>query len=223
MRRRWPTVVVATMLVVALSGCAAPASAPTIAPSGQPARVIPATTVAVNPTPVASLDAGPSPGDLRDVVWSDVAVPGAFCAINDAVALDEDQGKAVSQTWGSVQVDLFHEEYGNLLGDDGLEAAVTVLCENGGGTGAGVLQYALVVYADVDDRLLAVGTLVPQRQLPAQLPTLVSVAAWGDQHVVVEERWYRSSDSTCCPSGVAETTWTWVEGNPVPGATHIIG
>lgn len=70
--------------------------------------------------------------------------------------------------------------------------------------------------------LTALGSLVAKRQPPAQLPTTLVIKEWRTDTLTVEELWYRPGDATCCPSGVAEVTWTWRDGVPTPGPAHVL-
>lgn len=175
----------------------------------------------VGPSPGAA-DLGVAAGDLQQMDWDAVSLPPGFCGIPTVTQLDGGMARASSETWGPVTVAWFDVSYGDLVGDDADEAVVSAYCDNGGGTGSSTLEYALVTYAVRGGRLIGLGTLTAQVQEANQLPTTLSVQEWGEQSLVVNEHYYRASDATCCPSGVAETTWTWDGDIPSPGAPHVL-
>jgi hypothetical protein len=168
------------------------------------------------------VDLGVAVTDLRQLDWDRVPVPPGFCGIPTVVQIDGGMAKAASGTWGRVTVGVFGVTYGDLLEDDADEAAVNVYCDNGGGTGASTLEYGIVVYTGRAGRLTSLGVLSAQMQEANQLPTTLSVQEWSDRSLLVTEHYYRVSDSTCCPSGTAETRWTWEDDSPTPGAPHVI-
>jgi hypothetical protein len=51
----------------------------------------------------------------------------------------------------------------------------------------------------------------------------MAIEEWRPGALVVAEKWYRSSDSTCCPSGLAEVVWTWEDESLVPGPVRVTG
>jgi hypothetical protein len=112
--------------------------------------------------------------------------------------------------------------YGDLLEDEKEEAAVAVVCDNGGGTGSGLLESGIVLFAERDGRLISVGTVTARKQYEGQLPTLISVKEWRKPSIIVSESYFRASDATCCPSGRAETDWIWTEESLSPGATRVL-
>jgi hypothetical protein len=93
-----------------------------------------------------------------------------------------------------------------------------VLCDSGGGTSASVLRYGYVLLADHGGQLEYLGAIIPQLQREdAYTATALSIQRMGGQQVVVEERWHRHDDATCCPTGRATTEWTLESGRIRPG------
>ena len=182
---------------------------------------------------VPSVSAAPTPSveqlgvvvsDLHQLDWEAAPLPPGFCGIPTVTRLSQGMARTTSATWGPVTVAVVEVTYGDLLGDDAEEAAADLYCDNGGGTGSSTLEYGIVVYGSRAGQLVSLGTLTPQVQDPGLLPTPLSVTGWRKHSLVVTEYYYRAPDATCCPSGVAETTWTWTseDGVPSPGAPHVL-
>lgn len=133
-----------------------------------------------------------------------------------------DEATAISRTWGRVHLFRFKPVvYGDLEGDRRSEAGVNVLCDNGGGTAAGDLAFALVVFEGVHGRLIAIGTVTPQKNPPDVHPTWFRKVKLTRGRVIVHEAWFRPSDSTCCPTGTAVTVWTLENGHLTAGPPRI--
>ncbi len=166
---------------------------------------------------------GAAPADLHDVDWARVPVPGDFCGVPGLVTFKGGEATATSRTWGPVH--LFRRDegmvYGDIEGDQRSEAAVSVGCDNGGGTAAGQLAFAFVVFEGVQGRLIAIGTVTPQKNPPDQHTTLLWKLQMTRGRLIAHENWYRPMDPTCCPTGKAETIWTVKDGHLTPGAPHI--
>ncbi len=164
---------------------------------------------------------GAAPEDLRDVDWDAVRIPGDFCSVPGAVRLRDGGAKASSDVWGTVHVGS-HEKagYGDIDGDRREEAVIHVSCDNGGGTASGRLASAAVVFTHIGSRLIALGTVIPQKDPPQANPTRLYAEAKPGR-VVAREFWYRPTDGTCCPSGEATTIWKLRGGKLMPGAPHI--
>jgi hypothetical protein len=174
---------------------------------------------------------GAAPADLHDVDWERVPVPGDFCGIPGLVTFKRlrlagfkgGEATATSRTWGPVH--LFRRDevmvYGDIEGDQRSEAAVSVVCDNGGGTAAGQLAFAYMVFEGVQGRLIAIGTVTPQKNPPHVHVTLLSELQMTRGRLTAHENWYRPMDPNCCPTGKAETIWTVKDGHLTPGAPHI--
>jgi hypothetical protein len=48
-------------------------------------------------------------------------------------------------------------------------------------------------------------------------PPLIDSVMVQTGKIVVNERWYKSQNPDCCPSGKATTTWTYRDGRLTPG------
>lgn len=111
--------------------------------------------------------------------------------------------------------------YGDVDGDGEDEAALVVGCNNGGGTAAGFLAYAQVIFTAGKTSPRVVGIITPQqRPNPKALPTLLQVTIRRGT-IVAREAWYGPSDGTCCPSGRSTTTWRSVNGSLSPVTTVV--
>jgi len=179
--------------------------------------------VSAGRTPSAE-DLGVTVSDLHQVDWDGAPLPPGFCGIPTVTRVSGGMASTTSGTWGPVTVAVLRVDYGDLLGDDVEEAALGVYCDNGGGTGSSVLEYGIVLYGTRAGQLVTLGVLTPQVQDADQLPTILSVTEWRQHSLVVTESYYRTPDATCCPSGTAETTWTWTSeaDGPSPGAPHVL-
>jgi hypothetical protein len=208
---------------VLAAGCSSAEVGPRIPSASTPdtAAEPPIVTAAATTTTSAGSVAA-APADLRELDWAKVPIPGAFCGVPGLVRLEDNPAKATSDTWGPVH--LYRSEkvvYGDVKGDRRSEAAVGVDCNNGGGTAAGQLAFAFVVFEGVRGRLVPIGTITPRKNPPNQLPTVLSKLELQRGRITAHEAWYRPSDSTCCPTGTAVTTWTVKGDHLVPGAPHI--
>ncbi|MGW0753316.1 hypothetical protein [Streptomyces sp. NPDC002587] len=174
-------------------------------------------------SPEAGEAIGPAPEDLRTVDWAKTPVPGDVCAVPGLVRFDEQgQAWATSRTWGRVLVEISPEvDYGDIDGDGRDEAAVTVGCHNGGGTGGGRLAWGGVVFGRSGGDLAVIGTITTRQRLPQTSATQIEKMQIAPQQVVVYEKWYRRGDATCCPSGTATTVWTREGNRLVPGDPRI--
>ena len=138
--------------------------------------------------------AGYADVNLHNVRWGEVAIPGSVCAA-DTRTIRLHDGTAFTRTrrgppW-IVEVDSRWNPvvYGH-LGRKGRDpaAALVVNCNNGGGTAAGVLAYAQVIFSGADTSLRVVGVVTPRVQRAGQLPTLVTVTIRPGE-VIAHESW----------------------------------
>jgi hypothetical protein len=165
---------------------------------------------------------GPGSSDLRQVDWLHASLPGDFCGIDGLVRFSDGEATGKSKKWGQVHLGMWNEPeqtaYGDIDGDGQAEAAVAVGCDNGGGTASGQLGFGYVVIRSRDGELVSIGTITPRQEQPdGSHVTLLGDARIDRDQVVVTELWYRASDSTCCPSGQAHTTWHLRDGVLFPG------
>lgn len=210
--------VAATVLLAVLAGCSASI--------GKQVESIPRSTGepgSAMAKPVVEYPIlGSAPADLRAVDWASTPLPGEFCGVPGVVVFTG--GLMSSPTNGEVElrVDPSGVKYGDLDGDAHDEAAIPVSCANGGGTAAGQIAFAYVIATTSDGALRSMATISPQETLDdAAHVTLLDGLRIEDRRVVVEEYFYRASDMTCCPTGTALTTWTYRDGQVVPGAPAI--
>jgi hypothetical protein len=223
MRPRTAGVLLVLALLCAGGGCGAPTPGPTVQPaSQQPGSAVPSASTGTTGTTAPDEDLGVTVGDLHQLDWDAAPVPPGFCGVPTVTVMSGGKATTTSGTWGPVTVAVLGVDYGDLLADDADEAALRVYCDNGGGTGSSTLAYGIAVYAGRGGRLVSLGVLTAQMQEANQLPTLLSVQEWRQGSLVVAESYYRDADSTCCPSGTAETTWTWTGDVPSPSAPHVL-
>src|SRR5512133_453299 len=154
--------------------------------------------------------------DLHHMNWRAVTLPGRVCGVRHAIHLRGGQAFVRSPRWPNLpRIEVADGwspvVYGDLDGDGLDEAALGVFCSNGGGTAAGVLAYAQIVYRAGTSSALAAGVLRPHWQPKHALPTLLTVALRRGR-VVGREAFYGRRDGTCCPSGRAKTVWMYRHG-----------
>jgi hypothetical protein len=217
---RLATAVLGAMLAAA--ACNSPQAGPRIPRTSATSR---STDEPPNPTtpPISLETIGPAPADLRSVDWTRVPLPGEFCAVPGLVTFNNNESTATSNTWG--QVHLYRDPtvvYGDIYGDGSNEAAVSIRCDNGGGTADGQLVFAILVLASNQGRLIVVGTLTPQENPTGVHATLFTRFELLHGRVIAHETWYRPTDHTCCPTGSAVTVWTLRDGHLVPGTPDIV-
>jgi hypothetical protein len=114
--------------------------------------------------------------------------------------------------WAPVVVGIGPIRYGDLDGDGHAEAAATVNCSNGGGTAAGQLRFAGVIYSVRARTLRTLAVVAPRQPYtgPAHVPLLIATIAGG--RVIAHESWYGPADGDCCASGRAHTIWRYAHG-----------
>ena len=114
--------------------------------------------------------------------------------------------------------------FGDLDGDGRDEAALHVVCANGGGTAGGQLEFSALIFRAVGGSLRVVGIITPQQPLGPDGPhvPLTGLVAIERGKVVVSEAWYGSHDGDCCASGRAKTIWTYAHGKLRPARTTVI-
>jgi hypothetical protein len=174
----------------------------------------------------------PAP-DLHAVVWRKVMLPGGVCGSSRPIRPhDYEYGPSALVHadvdllwWNPVVVSSWSKPlFGDLDGDGHDEAALDVVCANGGGTAAGQLGFSDVIYKAVGKSMRVVGIVTPQQPLdPATSHVPLShVVAIKRGQVVVSEAWYGAYDGTCCASGIAKTIWTYRRGKLRPAHTKTL-
>jgi hypothetical protein len=160
---------------------------------------------------------GASTLNIHRVDWDEVSVPGSVCGARHSIRLHKGRAVVDSPRWPSVPHVSVHagwnpDVYGDLdrVGQD--EAALVVGCSNGGGTAAGFLAYAQVIFTTAGKSLRVIGVVTPQQPRKAnRLPTLLTVKIRRGK-VTAREAWYGPNDGTCCPSGRTTTIWRYANG-----------
>lgn len=214
-------IISAAAFLVGTAACATPAPGPRIAPE-TPATVTAATPVTTS-RPGSVTPLGEFSGDIHEIDWRRSRLPGDFCDIPELVAFEDGEATAVSNSWGAVHLSVMSTPddtvYGDVDGDGGDEALIHLECDNGGGTASGQLAFGYVVVRESGGALGALGSIVPKLtpQESSHVTLLGDVEIKAGQ-ITVEELWYRTSDPTCCPSGVALTTWRWESDRLTAGA-----
>lgn len=211
----------AVLAVLAGTGaCDSPSPAPPVESAGRdtsaPATASPSASSVSGPVVV-----GPAPADLHDVDWARVPVPGTFCDVPGLVRFGgEPETRATSTVWGTVRVSRGkHVLYGDTDGDGRDEAAVYVGCRDTVTMNAQITS-AYVVYTHQGDNLAALGTITPRRKA-GPYPTMVVGADFEPGRIVVHEKWWRTNDPHCCPSGDATTVWSRVGDRLTAGTTRV--
>ncbi len=207
--RRPSVLTCAAALVAALAaGCSSPTPDPKV-PRASPSSYDGASE-SPEPSPASSDTGslGAATKDLRHMDWARTAVPGDFCDVPGLVSFTSGEATVRSDTHGTVHAEQYVEDvaYGDVLGDDGVEAALRVGCDTGGETGGGRLAWAFVVFAGEQGRLRLVGTITPQQYEGGHASGFDGIEL-ASGRVTAEETWHREMDPTCCPSGKAVTVW----------------
>ena len=171
--------------------------------------------------------------DLHAIDWRKVALPGAVCGSSSSI-YPRDYGYGPTSFihadvdliwWNPVWVYSWTRPvFGDLESDGRDEAALQVVCANGGGTAGGQLAFSEVIFKVVGKTLRVIGIVTP-RQPPfdpnATHVPLSSVTAIRHKRVVVSEAWYGKYDGTAGGSGQARTVWTYANGTFHPRTTIV--
>jgi hypothetical protein len=168
------------------------------------------------------------PPGIRAMGWNEVQVPALACWASKPIRLHDGAAVARTARWSAYlpdhQVTVYREDhvaYGDLDGDGLDEAALGIVCTNGGGTAGGQLAVAQVIFRLVSGSLHAVGIVRPRvRAGVAYHVPLVSVQILL-RRVVATEYFYGPRDGDCCASGLARTIWRYVNGSLLPGPTVV--
>ncbi|MCA1844314.1 MAG: hypothetical protein LC792_14220, partial [Actinobacteria bacterium] len=160
--------------------------------------------------------------DIRETDWPNGAYPASVCGGSGTVQLLSSRGLVSSARWRDAwqgndpprmksQVEVSFDgpvQYGDLDGDGKPEAVVPIWCTNGGGTAAGQLGQALVVYSGSPGRLELRGIISTTQPATDGATYFDNAASQIDRgRITVEELFYGPKDSTCCPTGRAQAVW----------------
>ncbi|MFD4689140.1 hypothetical protein [Streptomyces sp. NPDC058463] len=219
------TVLLALLLMT--GACGSPQPAPPVEPATrEPADSDPASPLpsAVPSSAAGSEVVGRAPADLRDVDWAAIPFPGEFCAVPGLVRFDAElEARARSETWGPVRIRrTTRVVYGNFDGDTRDEAIVYVGCDDDGVTQNTQIAAGYVVFGHAGRNLVVLGSITPQQKSRASYPTALVRPEFAEGRITVYEKWYRTSDAHCCPTGDATTVWTREGNRLTPGAPRIV-
>jgi hypothetical protein len=169
-----------------------------------------------------------SPRGIRSVRWNEVAVPGSICGASGAIRLHHGYAVVRTSRWPRYlpdhRVAVYREEhvaYGDLDGDGVDEAALGIVCANTGGTAAGQLAFAQVIFRFRRESLHVIGIVTPRvhtardRHVPLVTVDIVP------ERVVATEYFYGQRDGDCCASGRAKTVWLYRDGLLRPRGTDV--
>lgn len=141
-----------------------------------------------------------------DAGWSNIPVTARFCGIENSVQLSGGEASSQSSKWGSIHVFVFPENI-QLEGVSGPLVAKKAMCDNGGGTAAGNLAYAYLLFASDERTTRVLAELPAQQPTLGEHPTMVNSITGSGETFTVDEAWFRLNDANCCPSGAARTVW----------------
>jgi hypothetical protein len=172
--------------------------------------------------------------NLHMIHWKRVALPGGVCESTHPIRLWRRAGSGGEALihpdigllwWNPVWVYSWGKPiFGDLDGDGHDEAALSVVCANGGGTADGQLGFSVVVFKAFGTSLRVVGIVRPRQPLTPEIGhvPLVTTVKVERRRVVAPETWYGPHDGTCCGSGRARTTWVYRAGHLYPLRTKIV-
>jgi hypothetical protein len=172
--------------------------------------------------------------NLHALDWKHVALPGGACGSSRPIGPWRRAGSGVAAFihpdvnllwWNPVWVYSWEKPiFGDVDGDGRDEAALSVVCANGGGTADGQLAFSVVVFKAVGNSLHVVGIVRPRQPLTPEIGHVPLVTTVKIEHgrVVAPETWYGPHDGTCCGSGRARTTWAYRGGRLYPLRTEIV-
>lgn len=159
--------------------------------------------------------------DLHSFHWADATVPGSVCGTRHAIHLHNNIAVVSSTRWpGTPRVTVYSQfgwkvlsvVYGDLDGDGNDEAALAIVCNNGGETADGNLGYAQVIFTAAPKAPRVIGIVTPQERTPDTFPPFFSVVIKRGK-IISHEFLYAAADpSACCPTGRATTVWVYAKG-----------
>jgi len=179
-------------------------------------------------SPEAANARGPVPvnvaaPNLHHVDWANVPILGQFCSVPGVVKLKDGKASGLSTKWGRVYfAEVGPVIYGKAGGAGQEEGAVSIWCDNGGGTADSGVGQAYIIFRETSGKLSIIGVITAQHQ-PANVNiSYVTKLTFSLDKITAHEVWYRSTDPSCCPSGSAVTIWTYVHGQLIHGRPDII-
>jgi hypothetical protein len=166
--------------------------------------------------------------DVRALDWRKVALPGGVCGSSRPIRPPRRDLEAFIRPdvnllwWNPVWVYSWsHPVFGDIDADGRDEAALQVVCANGGGTADGQLAFSAVIFKLAGSSLRVLGIIRPRQPAfaPADHVPVMDVTALRPGRIVTTEAWYGPYDGTCCGSGRARTTWIYRGGALQPRTT----
>lgn len=169
---------------------------------------------------------------IECVDWKNIKVPGSACGVDHDVQLVNGEATVHSPRFAdydlvgfSLDVHAYDDGvvYGDLDNDGFDEAAVSVWCDNRGGTAAGQLGQEWVIFTDARQPRV-VGSIAPQHGSDTgyHIPYIGRPIFMAPGRVVALESFYGKNDMTCCPTGQAITTWSYSNGKLAVEETAIL-
>jgi hypothetical protein len=164
---------------------------------------------------------------IRRSRWNSATVPGSTCGARGTIHLHHGSAVVSSSRWlkyGYRRVTVYREEhvaYGDLDGDGQDEAGLGIVCANDGGTAAGQLAFAQVVFRLKDDVLHVIGVVTPRRRAAGAAHAPLVTVQIVPGRVIATEYFYGPHDGDCCASGRARTIWGYSNGRLHAGPTVV--
>jgi hypothetical protein len=162
--------------------------------------------------------------ELHRFDWNGAIVPASVCGFEHPLRLRSGFATAYSRRWPAlspIEVARGHVVYGDLRSGRDDAAALQIVCVNRGGTAAGQLAFAVIVYSTRQRAPKALAVLRPRlRSSGSHVPILTPAAINADK-VVLTEFFYGPHDADCCPTGKATTVWRLQEAMFRPASTVI--
>ncbi|WP_410633788.1 hypothetical protein [Amycolatopsis sp. cmx-4-83] len=167
-----------------------------------------------------NVDAHVPPTDLHRTKLTSVRVPASLCDTNGDFTLRNGSASGISSRYGPLDAGTNNTiVYGDLDGDGHDEAAIDDYCNFSGGNG--IPGQGFVVITGKSGKPAPVGIVTAQKQTPQTYTSGVETIAISHGRIEATEDWYRPDDAHCCPSGRAQTTWTYNAGKLTPGKPRI--
>lgn len=164
--------------------------------------------------------------DLHRFDWNRGLLPGSVCGAQHSIRLHSGYATFDSRRWPAlspIEAARGSVVYGDLNGGGDDAAALQVVCVNRGGTAAGQLAFAVVVYAAGLRTPTELGVLTPRLRSGRNHVTILTPAKITRDRVVVTELYYGPHDADCCPTGRATTVWSFKAGTFRPTSTFVEG
>jgi hypothetical protein len=162
--------------------------------------------------------------DLHRFDWNRALLPGSICGVGHPIRLHSGYATANSHRWPAlspIEAARGSVVYGDLLGGGAEAAALQIVCINLGGTAAGQLAFAVVVYAGGQRGPTVLGVLTPRLRSSGKHVPILTPAAITRDKVLLTELYYGRHDADCCPTGQAATVWRFKAGTFQPVSTVV--